>query len=418
MSFNPIMPAPANQRVTTVPGIYNPISKEQVSKTLFPALETQVISELQMQNWFFRRCPVVGVQDIKNSGFTFTYSWMRTKSESDAMFRPINGRITESNADIEMASTELAQIGNSFSIDFMLTKTGAILDPVAFNWGECIKGIGARLNETFIRGDPDIPADVTGVDRSHGPNTFKGLHALAKDTNWNVWYDPLDLTDIDVIKTGNEYSSSGLGKVIRNNPQRAKQNLLRKINTLSPKAEWIIGNTDAISALSQLGDALGMISMATDDWGEQITMLRGMELVDIGRGAARNDYMIKTVMSNDKLPEDLDGNTGWHHPDYEHGVYEHYAATKLIVGSFGADRLHRITPELNGTVVSVPDWENPREEVNRGWINVVMGLALKNRNCLGMFNKVYLPKSALSDPKGVMASEKIDPITYQPDDTY
>jgi hypothetical protein len=405
MSETPVLPNPPKQIITTVPGIYNPVSKDQATKSLFPALEPYVVSELQYQSRVFQRFPVIPVRDIKNNGFTFTYSWMRTKSEAGAAFRAINGRVTESSADYEMAMTEIAMLETSFAIDHRLTRTGAIIDPISFNWSENVKSMAALVNEAFIRGDPSLPADAAGIDRCHGPGTFKGLNALAHDIGWHVWTEPLDLTDLYVSKTGSEFYPGTPGS-IRNTATAAKDQLMTMLSDLTPEPTMLIGNNHVINALSRLGEALGLLTREKNDFGQTLTYINGIELIDIGRGMARNTPIIKTVKSNDTLPTA--------HPDYVDDVYENYAFTKLIACSAGPEEVHLIAPETDATVVSLPDWTKPREEVNRAWIETMLGVVVKNRNCLGIFDCVYVPKKSLPNPAAIVNAPQVDPVTYLP----
>jgi hypothetical protein len=295
-------------------------------------------------------------------------------------------------------------IETSFAIDHRLTRTGAIIDPLSFNWSESVKSMSALLNEAFIRGNPDLPASDTN-DRCHGPGTFKGLEALVREIGWHVWSDPLDLTDLQTIKTGQEHfpkDASGVGG-FRNTAVRAVEHLMTMLSDLTPEPTMLLGNSHSINALSRLGESLGILSRQKNDFGQTLTYINGVELIDMGRGMARNTPIIKTVVSNDALPAG--------HPDISKG-YDHYATTKLIACSAGPENVHLIAPESDATVVSIPDWNSPREEVNRAWIEMMLGVVVKNRNCIGIFDNVYIPKSSIANVSAVLAEGNIDPITY------
>jgi hypothetical protein len=383
---------PAARKQTTVPprNAVLPLPENVARQFAQEVISSQLIDEFAHQNWWFASCPRVALND-PNGGDALTYVYNRLAGTPKAVAREYNKEVTETFVEYEKEQCTWKNLASAFAIDKDIAKLGGAPNQFMDQWAAVQAGLSDTLNEMIIRGDPSANDPS---DECKKYSAFEGIESLSKQS-YHQWTDALDLTFIS--SSAAPFSSS----------KWAQTNMFvsRRLAALRPGATWGLGNATVITALNQLRYNAQVASFSGGAGAEGVPQgnsFYNMTLVDMGNRAGMKDPIIpvkketvaEITAQNFKKPMvALNETTG--------EIVEGNAITNDSViltstayfGSFGPLAFQAIHPG-SGVFQIEPPIMSGNGYVKHGDMELKYAIVMKSRNCLGTFQKIYLPFEA------------------------
>lgn len=378
-----VYPEPIRQGVHAPIGIKNPVPKDVVLQSAYEYVSRDIIDEFRHQSWFFDHMPRIEITNAVYGGGTTTYKYYRAAGTASATSRPINSEVDETYTDKTSEITNIANLASSVSMDVALMRLGGIEDEWNFQLKGALQGVSDLFNEMVIRGDSAVPARKD--DPAVGPAAFDGLDKIIRKESLHVWNRALDLTGLDLTEP---VVIDGVQNT-RSHPHYGVINkMMAWMRKLRPAPTFILGNDELIAALSALGSMTGIYQAQKNDFGDTIDTIKGISLIPMGKRCGYNEEIIPIRKTNTKCRENPNGKPNQ--------TYE----TVAYVGSFGDLAIQGL--QLPGDLVEIrlPDM-NVSGHMKKVDIDMQIGMVVKSRHSVGMFEHVCLPADLIEFPEFV-----------------
>lgn len=284
---------------------------------------------------------------------TLTYGYMRTVVPSMAGFRELNQEYEESTARREKITTELKIFGGEYKIDRVIAEASGMVDEVAYQCEEKIKGTINLFHNTIINGDS-----------AKDSKTFDGLDVILAGTSTELI--PNEESGIIDLST-----SSAIDK----NYSIMLDAMEEFLASLSGTPSFIMGNTKVITKLKSVARRAGYLTHSEDAFGKSVDGYAGVPFLNLG------DYVTVTEEEEKEVPIIPIGARTINGTSIK-GLTDIYAVV------LGRNKLHGVTLSHGNLITSrIPDFRTAGA-VKPGDVEMVAAIALKDSRAAGVLRNI------------------------------